>query len=264
MKHQIQDKVGRTWEFDTADGRLEHPCNLLTSWLRDDRPRQWWTMLEAADTVPDEVLRRINQLECGGDPARRYRQDSPEAEPIIQEIDAIERKARALHAELHVDLVSHIFPSEMLTALERERLYDLQMMIRPKSQKEAAENICVRRIRRLQTLPRHSAQQLVVLVTTAGRHRQIGTPEWLRDVMVALAPLWPDVVAKVFWQQVEGRDMAEHLKGILAIWEPVEGVDAQNQQRAVALMLACVLGWQHMQAATAVKAPEDVKTESET
>lgn len=79
----------------------------------------------------------------------RIREDLPEAQPIIAEIDALVSEAARRHAEMeHPDIKMLTHPGDLLTAEERTRLHELKMRLRPKSAQEARADILSRRAAR--------------------------------------------------------------------------------------------------------------------
>lgn len=245
MKHQIHDDQGQVWEFDTDNGCLLHPGELLTSWLRDNRPMSWWCMLETAEDVPPCVVERINALECGGDPARRYVEGTPEALPVNQELDklsaiAVERY-RALEGS-DPNVIAAVRPFDMLKPEEKARWHELQQMTRPVAREEAAESVRLRRIKRLQAQARHTAQSLVYLVKSAGGKHDITHPTWMKEVTLALAPLLPDdITSASAWESVRGIAWVRHLTEVRVAWAET---DETQQQKAVMILLALILSRQ--------------------
>lgn len=245
MKHQIQDDQGQVWEFDTDNGCLLHPGGMLTSWLRDNRPVSWWAVLEDAADINPIVLQRINNLECGGDPSRRFVEGTPEAATISRELDRWTAVAEKRHRDLQKgapSMASVTHPADLLQPAERHRVHELKLMTRPVSREEAAESVRLRRIKRLQAQQRHTAQSLVHLVRSAGGKHDITHPTWMKEVMLGLLPLLPETTSTTsVWDGVTGEAFRQHTQDILAFW----GKEQESaEQRAVAILMALILSRQ--------------------
>src|SRR5512141_2387875 len=81
----------------------------------------------------------------------RLRDDSPEAQPILAEIEEISARGRQRFNACRDALKYAHAPTALdwLTEDERNRLHDLQLMLRPKSQAEAQADVAAKRAARL-------------------------------------------------------------------------------------------------------------------
>ena len=84
------------------------------------------------------------------DPDERIREDSPEARPIIEEMDRIVLACKERHEACCWDIRSVTHASDYATPEERARLHELKMRLRPKSAEEARADILARRAARKQ------------------------------------------------------------------------------------------------------------------
>ncbi len=98
---------------------------------------------------PEAKAPVVPTTDAGSTPAaggNRIRDDLPEAQPIRQEIDRLEQKARELHGRMAEGQTKYLTnPIELLSGEERQRLHDLQLSIRPKTAAEAKADVMAKR-----------------------------------------------------------------------------------------------------------------------
>lgn len=77
---------------------------------------------------------------------KRIRSDSPEALPIIAQIDAITALSISRHNEMHAGQIKDLtHPYDLLTSDEKTEFHSLKLMLREKTPAEARIDILARR-----------------------------------------------------------------------------------------------------------------------